>query len=463
LTLWLGATAALAQQPAPSLFSPQPIGQQPARADAGLDAAKRAYEALPMPERQAIQDALVWTGDLNGTPDGTFGPRTYEAIRAYQTRAKLNPNGILDPAGRTGLIRAAEQARSAAGFKIVADAATGIAIGIPERTLPKRDANPRGGSRWQSADGKITLDTRAMPPGEAELPALYERNLAIQTPGRQVTYKLLRPDFYVIAGETAGGKFYTRYASGPDGIRGFSIGYDKTVSPDFERQVVAIANSFVAFTSAAPPAAVAAAPAAPPAPRPTPAPPRPAKPVLVATGLVLAPGQAVTGRAVDGCPDLRVAGAKAQIAQSDPSGLRLLTFQGPTKPAALLRRTNAPDAEVSAVAMTIAASFGPAAPVAASGAIGTDGRLNAALQGGVSGAAVFDRGGAFVGLITSPPAAPRQVAGLVPPMAYEIVGAGDVGRLAGRDFGAASGPDDQSAADLAAAVSDALVAVECVK
>jgi peptidoglycan hydrolase-like protein with peptidoglycan-binding domain len=115
LALCLGTTAALAQQPAPSLFSPQPIGQQPARADTGLDTAKRAYEALPLPERQAIQDALVWTGDLNGTPDGTFGPRTYEAIRAYQTRAKLNPNGTLDPAGRTGLTcRSAMRTRAAA-------------------------------------------------------------------------------------------------------------------------------------------------------------------------------------------------------------------------------------------------------------------------------------------------------------------------------------------------------------
>src|SRR3712207_7789826 len=41
--------------------------------------------------------------------------------------------------------------------------------------------------------------------------------------GRNVTYKVLRPDFFVIAGETPTGKFYTRYSGGEAGIRGFSI------------------------------------------------------------------------------------------------------------------------------------------------------------------------------------------------------------------------------------------------
>ena len=58
---------------------------------------------------------------------------------------------------------------------------------------------------------------------------------------------MLRPDFFVVAGETAGGKFYTRYGSGPGGLRGFSIGYDKAVAPQFDRLVVAIANSFTPF------------------------------------------------------------------------------------------------------------------------------------------------------------------------------------------------------------------------
>ena len=45
-------------------------------------------------------------------------------------------------------------------------------IGVPTRLLPKRDAAPAG-SRWQSADEKVTLDTSAAPPGD-DLAALFE-------------------------------------------------------------------------------------------------------------------------------------------------------------------------------------------------------------------------------------------------------------------------------------------------
>jgi hypothetical protein len=45
-----------------------------------------------------------------------------------------------------------------------------------------------------------------------------------------VTYKLLRPDFFVISGETQTGRFYRRLEKGSDGsLRGFSIGFDKSL------------------------------------------------------------------------------------------------------------------------------------------------------------------------------------------------------------------------------------------
>src|SRR5206468_3011899 len=54
----------------------------------GYEAARRWFESLPAPERRAIQDALVWTGDYNGTNDGNFGKRTRDAIAAFAVRVK---------------------------------------------------------------------------------------------------------------------------------------------------------------------------------------------------------------------------------------------------------------------------------------------------------------------------------------------------------------------------------------
>ena len=211
LVLFSSGHSALAQ-PEP----PQSMPIPPAKpADAGFEAAKAAFEALPQAERKAIQDALIWTGDYNGTVTGDFGRRTFEAISAYARRAGLLATGMLDPASRKTLLAAAQRAREAAKFTLARDAATGIRIGVPERVLVRREGNPSGGTRWQGANGKITLDTRAIAPGAGDLTSLFERNLSVQAPGRRVTYKLLRPDFFVVAGETPAGKFYTRYALGP--------------------------------------------------------------------------------------------------------------------------------------------------------------------------------------------------------------------------------------------------------
>ncbi|HEX8665693.1 MAG TPA: peptidoglycan-binding domain-containing protein, partial [Beijerinckiaceae bacterium] len=304
-----------------------PAAPAAGQTDAAYEAAKAAFEALPEADRKAIQEALVWTGDHTGVTTGGFGRRTFEAIQAWQKRGgAAKPDGILDAKARAALQAAAKKARDGAKFAVLTDPKTGVAIGVPQAVLPKRDQNPNGGSRWQSQDKKITLDTRAYPAGETDLPALYERNLAIQSPGRQVSYKVLRPDFFVVSGETQTGKFYTRYGLGPGGaIRGFSLGYDKAVAKDFDRAVIAIANSFSPFPEAVGMAASAAGGPAPmPPSRPVAVePPRPAGPI--ATGQMVGPRAVLTSAAVEACPDLRAGKAKARLAKADKAlGLALL-------------------------------------------------------------------------------------------------------------------------------------------
>ena len=42
--------------------------------------AKTGYEAMPVAERIAIQSDLVWTGDLNSTANGEWGPLSLSAV-----------------------------------------------------------------------------------------------------------------------------------------------------------------------------------------------------------------------------------------------------------------------------------------------------------------------------------------------------------------------------------------------
>ncbi|MGT2479895.1 trypsin-like peptidase domain-containing protein [Methylobacterium oryzae CBMB20] len=414
--LLLIAGAAQAQErPAP----PRPGAKEPpvaaTAADPAFEAAKAAFEALPEAERRAIQDALVWTGDFNAVVSGAFGRRTFEALAAY--RARTGGADPLDPRGRAALLAAGAAARTAARFRVAADPVTGAVIGVPERLLAKRTALPAG-TRWQSQDGRVTLETRAFPPGGETLDALYERATA-PLPNRKVTYKLRRPDTLVVTAETEAGLSYTRYNAGPQGVRGFLIGYDRASAPEVNRLMIAVANAFDPFPAPAPPPMTeAAAPAARAPVSQPPALPAPA----AGTGLAVAPGRVLTAASVlEGCAAPRIGGAPARILASDPSGLALLEAPAAPAPVRPPPRTEPVTDADGLIALAPGGEDVSAAPVSAvsEGVVGP-------LQPGSAGAPVLDRSGRIIGLVARYPTRPRLVAGVVPPLRVPLVPAAAV-------------------------------------
>lgn len=438
---------AMAQAPLPRAAVP----------DTAVDAARQAFEALPEADRKAIQDSLIWTGDYSGVADGTFGRQTFAAIAAYQDRTRQPANGVLAPQARVALLAAGQQAKTAAGFTVVDDPKTGLRIGVPTKLLPKQDVNPSGGSRWQSADGRVTFDTRTAPP-DATLQSLYDRNLAIQTPGRVVSYKVLRPDFFVIAGETPTGKFYTRYSSGLQGLRGFSIGYDKALAPQVDRLVVAITNSFTPFPTAPATAAAPQNPAPAPAPQPLAQPPLQK---LIGTGLVIGRRQVVTAAPLSSCPSPSIAGLRPQ--RITGQRVAVLDFAEDLKAQPFALSTAAVDQGAALLVVAFVDENGASRLSAAPGsALGPD-RLTAPLQPGASGAPVLDAGGALVGLIGAVSGDQRKVAGVVPATSYPVIPASDVTKAASAPAGSQAAPAAQrrSAADIVAALRPSLVPIVC--
>lgn len=432
------ATGAFAQMPAPPGPAPQPPAARPKTApvqpapDPAFEAARTAFEALPEAERQGLQDALVWTGDYNGVTTGAFGKRSFEGIQTYQTRTGAALTGLLTPPERAALKREAEEARRAARFKLQPDPASGVVIGVPEALLPRKSAIP-GGTRWQSADGRVTLDSKSFPPDETSLDALFERATAAM-PGRKVTYKLRKPDFIVISAETAGGRAYIRYAAGPAGIRGFTFGYDKALAGTVERLVIAVANSFSPFPEAVPakagptPSTMAAGPTQGPAQKPGPAPAAsPPVPALsgapsaapAATGFKLGGGHVLTAAsALEACPAPRVGGSAATIERRDAAGpLALLRVDGLAGGSVPSLRAEAPAPDE---AVLVLGARTKAAPGVSPGTTVTGG-VSAPLQPGAAGAPVLDRAGRLIGLVARFPAAPRLIAGVMPPTRYALI------------------------------------------
>ncbi|AWN35327.1 serine protease [Methylobacterium radiodurans] len=459
LALPVGATAQPAQRP-------------PAAApDPAVEAMRAAFEALPESERKALQDALVWTGDYNSVVSGAFGRRTFEGLNAYRTRTG-EARDPLDPGVRRAILAAGEAARRAARFGVRTDPASGVTIGVPEHLLSKRTALPGplpAGTRWQSADGRVTLETRAFPPEAASLDTLFERATA-PTPDRRVTYKLKRPDFIVVTGETATGRSYIRYAAGPAGVRGFTLGYDSRLASEVDRLVIAVANSFVPFPDApaetpggsAPQSAIKAPTPAQPAlpatalPSALPALPR-AGAAPAATGLVVAPGRVLTAAsALAGCVP-RVGAAAARVLASDPAqGLALIEAAGLPAPVLPAPRGTPAGADEALTVVAASAEGSIVAPGTAQGA-----GLVAPLQPGAAGAPVLDRAGALAGIVARYPGAPRLVAGVAPPASYPVLPGAAVADFLRRNGipAALGGPAGSSAG----AVAPAVVAVTCAR
>lgn len=388
--------------------------------DPRLAAATQAYAVLPEAERKAIQSDLIWTGHLNSAATGNFGPLTFRAVNGFKA-GRGQPDGQLTPAERQELARLARTAREATGFVVITDQATGVRIGIPQKLLPKREATPAGGSRWQSADGKITLDVSA---GSATEPlqAIFERAIAVNpNVQRKITYKLLQPSFFVVAGETPTGKFFRRQALGPKGLRGFSVGYDKGAAATFDKVVTAIADSFEPFPSGAAPVP-GSTPAAPGAPAvaTTPAPPATER---FGVGLVVGRELVLTAHAaVDPCKGLKVGSRPAKLRSRDEaSRLALLDVPGLASGSPPGLRDTAPMENEAVVVFAYDGTAASRTAVALPGEV-IRGAVLAPLQPGGAGSPVFDRQGRLAGLVTANPSDKALIAGVAPQRNHVIAG-----------------------------------------
>ena len=476
-TVWVGGAAAMsdamaqAQAPAAPAATPDPA----------FEAARKAFEALPESDRRALQDALIWTGDYKGSVDGGFGRGTRDAIAAYAKRANQPTDGTLNDKARVALTAAGAKLRNAAAFKSATDARSGMSIGIPTKALPKKSESTTG-ARYTSADGGATLDLFGSPDAGSDLAAMFDK-LKADAPGRKVTYRISRPDFFVVSGDASGKSFYTRVARGTAAngnpmLRGYTLSYPAAAKATFDIYSIAIASSFAPF--GAPVATVAAtgqaALGAPPPAAPV------ARSALSGTAVAVAPGRAVA--VLSGvCNAPQVGGRKAnQLSAQPQSGLTIFDVPGlnatplgfgaasaKTEPvvvlqqAAIVRASSAaiPAAAQATPSTDMLVAPGEWSPASTGGAP----RLLAPLQPGAAGAAVFSRSGALIGLVGNMKTAPKLVAGIAPQtttpgIAGEAVAAFlQTASVAIKPPAAVSG--DKGAADIAAAAKGSILPLVC--
>ncbi|MFZ1961983.1 MAG: peptidoglycan-binding domain-containing protein, partial [Roseiarcus sp.] len=311
--------------------------------DARMEAQKASFLAMPEADRKAVQDALGWLGLYNGAVDGAFGKRTRDSILAYQKSVDAIADGVVSDPQLAALKAAAQKARAAVGFELVDERASGVRIGAPLKILDKI-AMIGDAVTLEKAGGSVTLAFAHRTGADADLAAHYAK-LTADEKGRKISYKAMKADeFFAVAGELAGRKFYTRFAKAPANwpagpeLRGFTFSYPGNEAVDLDKVALAIANSFEPFSSSATSldAAAARAPSSltwrdivkvAPANAPADSADKTlaSAPELTATGLIVAPGQALTALPEADCANPTVDGKAAKTLRADASsGLTLL-------------------------------------------------------------------------------------------------------------------------------------------
>jgi hypothetical protein len=433
LSMAAASVAPARAQPEPP---PRPAASEPdAQKAALLEAQKAAFLAMSEADRKAAQDALGWLGFYNGVVDGAFGKRTLDSILAYQASVKAPASGVVSTAELAALKASAEKARAAVGFQSLDDARTGIRIGAPLRLLEKR-VSMGAQTQLTNRDGSVSLDLLAPPGAQSSLAALYAK-LSAESANRKVSYKAMKPDtFFVVAGEQGMRKFYLRYAVAPPGapdagvLRGFEFAYPIAQAAELDRVALAIANSFEPFPSTPEPDKTAAgAPIEPgktPAPSPSQIPsPVPGEPVLTATALIVAPGEAATVLTEADCKTPSIEGKPVKFVRTGASGLALLGGDFSAAAPSLRLGVGAADVIVLSLApgnrgkTVLEASDANLAPIS-----GTREAVVAALSKSARGAPAFDRQGALVAFVAPISAEPKRLGGVVLAEPHELVGAG---------------------------------------
>lgn len=341
-----------------------------------------AYAAMNQADRTALQMDLIWTGDFNGLADGQITERSLAAVKAFQKRSNTKETGVLEPAERKALATAAAAKQAAVGWRMTDDSATTMRIGLPAR-IAVQPTRGKYGTIWASPSLNVIVETFRMT--NTTLAAASEA-MEKTSPSRKVTYRAMRPDFFVLSGTQDDKKFYVRGVTRNGEVRGINFSYDKSLEKTMDPVAIAMASAMQPF-----------------GPNVAPTPPQN---VVYGTGVfVSADGAILTARAsVEGCKFIVIPGrGNAEREGNEPGPLALLRVYGASDlPAvAISAKPGTGDAEIKMVGIADPKlQDGKSAAGVAAGRVSDIGVISPAPQAGYAGALVLNAQGQPAGLVS---------------------------------------------------------------
>ena len=394
-----GAVEAQMQAPTTAGSKPKPVQTTTIRPP-GVQTPADTANAMAQAERLALQSDLAWVGEYNGAITGDVSERMVNAIKEFQKSRGGRQTGVLNPQERSALGETAQKRRENVGWKIIADAGTGVRLGIPTKLVPQQTSDASG-SKWTSPTGTVQIVlTRRKEAGPTTAKLAEQEKKAN---GRTVDYNVVKPDFFVLSGLQGLKKFYLRGTFNGDEVRILTILYDQAVENTVEPVVIAMSSAFNAFPTG-----------------PLPGPP-PRKTVEYGTGIVVAEdGSIVTDRQlVDSCLAIAIPGFgnADRVAEDKERDLALLRIYGARglKPLNLTGGNGKTAVDLTGIADPQNQGGGGAVSSVKASVNGSD--LTPAPSIGFSGAAAMDADGKFAGLALLKPVLVAGAANAAPPSA----------------------------------------------
>jgi S1-C subfamily serine protease len=223
----------------------------------GYKAAAAAFYRLSEQDRIEVTLLLIAAGHSNGVVTRAFGPRIYDSIAEFQAANGLSMDGIIGPTERQLLRLQGGPVFAAWNMSKVSHPITGTILWVPAG-LGLRPTSNRRGLAFENGDASLAVDFSYFPFGDVSPQDLYDR-LGTATPTRQILFKVMRKDFFAIAGKSGDRGFYTRYRFIENGSVGFTVSW-LDGAPFHGDRLATVMSSFFAYASDPSPSTVASPP-----------------------------------------------------------------------------------------------------------------------------------------------------------------------------------------------------------
>lgn len=204
------------------------------------------FNSQSQADREAIQNDLIWTGDYSQILDGVFGNSTFAAIKAYQTRNRFVPDGVLEQSERSKLLLDGQAARGVTNWSPVTVDNIGLNISLPLALLdPPKSEND--GKTWLSKDGRFSVSVYRAKYQGGTFSGTYASFDHAPEFGN-IAYRTFRPNFFIVASRVGERNLYTRAWDKGGEMAALTISWSGKPDEDIRKLVVAMSDSGVSTT-----------------------------------------------------------------------------------------------------------------------------------------------------------------------------------------------------------------------